>query len=340
MMMPPGIDRHGGMVMEVASEGGADDSAATHEVTCREEDAGERLDIVIAKRLPALSRSRIQKLIRDGHARLGADAIRASQLAKAGDIIRLHVPAPRPAGVAAEQIPLEILYEDRALAVVNKPSGMVVHPGAGNSSGTLVNALLHHCTALSGIGGVERPGIVHRLDKDTSGCLVVAKTDETHRRLAAQFARRETMKLYLAVVQGRPRWNEKTAEFAIRRHPTHRQKMQAVDATAVGNQQARDARTDFRVVWPGADCSVLACRIHTGRTHQIRVHLQKLGYPVVGDRLYGSRVNAPRVMLHASQLRFIHPVNGKPLVVRAPLPEDFRKLARVTEAQSATWLPA
>ncbi len=338
--MAPGNDRHGGAHREDGNASGANEIATIHEVTCREEDAGERLDIVIAKRLPAFSRSRIQKLMRDGHARMGAHEIRASQLARAGDIIRLHVLPPQPAGVAAEKIPLEILYEDKDLIVINKAPGMVVHPGAGNPSGTLVNALLHHCAKLSGIGGVERPGIVHRLDKDTSGCLVVAKTDETHRRLAAQFARRETFKLYLTLVQGRPRWNEKTAEFAIRRHPIHRQKMQAVDATEAGGKGLRDARTDFRIVRPGMDFSVLACRIHTGRTHQIRAHLQKLGFPVLGDRLYGSRVNAPRVMLHAWRLRFIHPVSGKLLSVSAPLPEDFRELARVTEAESAAWLSA
>ncbi len=330
-MIPPADDRGARVSKEVCGTSETDEATETHEVICREDDLGERVDIVIARRLPALSRSRIQKLIRDGYAQIGGHQARASQSAKPGDIIQIRVPAPRPPSLAAEQIPLEILYEDKDLVVVNKPSGMVTHPGAGNASGTLVNALLYHCPALSGIGGVERPGIVHRLDKETSGCLVVAKTDETHRKLASQFAKRETTKLYLTVVAGRPRWSEMRAEFAIQRHPTHRQKMQAVDMGEASAKRARDARTDFQVVRPGKDVSVLLCRIYTGRTHQIRAHLQKLGYPVVGDRLYGSRVRATRVMLHAWQLRFVHPIELKPLSVRAPLPADFCEVARVTE---------
>jgi 23S rRNA pseudouridine1911/1915/1917 synthase len=223
----------------------------------------------------------------------------------------------------AEDLPLEILYEDAELLVINKAAGMVVHPAVGNWSGTVVNALLHHCEDLSEEGGDERPGIVHRLDKETSGCLVVAKTDAAHRALSQQFAGREVRKIYLALALGVFRQSSGTVDAPIGRHPVHRQKMAVLPPG-----KGRESRTDWRVLGEldfGAQrVTMVQCRLHSGRTHQIRVHLAHLGHGLLGDATYGRRAGAERQMLHAWQLGFFHPRTREWLVFTSPLPADFQ----------------
>jgi 23S rRNA pseudouridine1911/1915/1917 synthase len=219
---------------------------------------------------------------------------------------------------------LEILFEDEDLLVLNKPAGLVMHPGAGHQQHTLVNALLAHCKNLSGIGGVERPGIVHRLDKETSGVLVVAKNDSTHRDLSKQFAARTMQKIYLALVAGVPRKSSGVIDKAIARHPVHRQRM------SIARRQGRTAKTEYRVLRAGAGMSLLECTLHSGRTHQIRVHLHHLAHPVLGDKLYGGKHAGtfPRQMLHAWKLAFSHPRTGEVTIFEAPLPPDFAEALR------------
>jgi 23S rRNA pseudouridine1911/1915/1917 synthase len=231
-----------------------------------------------------------------------------------------------PAELKPVAIPLGVLYEDEHLLAINKAAGMVVHPGVGTGEDTLVHALLAHCAGgLSGVGGVERPGIVHRLDKETSGVLLVAKNDAAHRGLSEQFAGRHLRKEYLALVSGVPRLQSGVIERAISRHPVHRERM------TVG-EGGRPARTDWTIVEVFGDrAALLRCRIHSGRTHQIRVHLKSIGHPLLGDKVYGWKPDpalpAPsRVMLHAERIAFLHPITARPLDVRAPLPEDFAQL--------------
>ncbi|MEO5753722.1 MAG: RluA family pseudouridine synthase [Chthoniobacterales bacterium] len=284
------------------------------------EQAGERLDRYLAAALPQFSRSRLQNLIRSGDVQLRGQAARTRETVRAGDVVRLTEPPLEEIEAQAEEIPLEILFEDADLLVLNKPPGLVVHPGAGNPTHTLVNALLHHCTSLSGIGGKQRPGIVHRLDKETSGCLLVAKNDAAHQELSRQFAAREVKKIYLALVAGTLKKPRGTIEAAIGRHPVQRKKM------AINQSRGRLAKTDYRVLQTGGGVSLLECAIHSGRTHQIRVHLQHLGHPVLGDALYGKKATAPRQMLHAWKLGFTHPQARERLFLEAPIPEDFREL--------------
>ncbi len=285
-----------------------------------DEHAGRRLDHFLAGCLPDVSRSRIQSVIRSGGVLLNGSPSKSSEPVKAGDAVSWTEPEAVPCQTAvAEDIPLDILHEDKFLIVLHKPAGMVVHPGAGNFAGTMVSALLHHCKNLSLIGGVERPGIVHRLDKETSGCLVVAKTDAAHRGLSEQFANREVKKTYLALVAGKPRHPHGTITAPIGRHRTHRQKM-AVSEPGEG----RDARTDYRVLAASEKRSLVECKPHTGRTHQIRVHLKHLGCPVLGDPIYGQRGNFSRHMLHAWKLEFVHPVSKKPMAFEAPPPPEFQ----------------
>src|SRR6185503_19268133 len=247
--------------------------------------------------------------------------------------IEVHWSEARPAEAQPEEMALDVLFEDDALLVLNKPTGLVVHPGAGHQEHTLVNALLHHCAGeLSGIGGVARPGIVHRLDKDTSGCLVVAKNDETHVALASQFASRKVKKVYHAVVCGELQRDHGDIRAAIARHPSHRKRM------AVAEDLGREARTTYNVAERMRATTLVEATLHTGRTHQIRVHFQFLGYPLAGDLTYGQRQNrrleelvgfaAPRVMLHAFELAFIHPRTGKRMQFEAPLPTDFEDLLK------------
>jgi 23S rRNA pseudouridine1911/1915/1917 synthase len=236
---------------------------------------------------------------------------------RTGDQLSVTEPPPEPAEVLAQDIPLTVLYEDDDLIVIDKPAGLVVHPAAGNLDGTLVNALLHHCEELSGIGGVERPGIVHRLDKETSGCLVAAKNDLAHRALVEQFAEREIVKTYLALASGRFRWKSGEIKEPIGRHRSNRQKM-AVD------ERGKPAHTSWRVVMELPSGTLVECTLHTGRTHQIRVHLKHLGHPILGDETYGKRGTFTRQMLHAWRLGFTHPRTGEMLNFQSPIPPDFR----------------
>jgi 23S rRNA pseudouridine1911/1915/1917 synthase len=239
---------------------------------------------------------------------------------RAGDAISLHEPEATPSTTAAEEIALDVLFEDEDLIVINKPAGLVVHPAAGNWQGTLVNALLHHCTNLSGIGGEQRPGIVHRLDKETSGCLVAAKNDFAHQNLAQQFAGREVTKIYLALASGRFAQATGEIEAAIARHPIHRKKMTVVEST-----RGRAARTSYRVLQELLAGTLVECTLHTGRTHQIRVHLKHIGHPLLGDEVYGRRGDFQRQMLHAWKLGFSHPRSGEWREFEAPVPADFEE---------------
>jgi 23S rRNA pseudouridine1911/1915/1917 synthase len=296
-----------------------------------ENDAKLRLDQFLAKRLPQYSRSRLQQLIRSGFVRLNGASTRPRQIVRAGDKIDIKEPPVEQIDTRPERIPLDILFEDDDLIVINKPAGLTVHPGAGQREHTLVNALLSHCTKLSGIGGKERPGIVHRLDKETSGCLVVAKNDLAHRELSRQFADRSVEKIYLALVAGKLRKSTGVIEEKIGRHPVHRQRMR------VTSLRGRTAKTEYRVVRSNEEASLIECRLHSGRTHQIRVHLHHLGHPVLGDKVYGARLvkNFPRQTLHAWKLGFRHPRTGEWKQFQASLPGDFREAVARTGLQMA-----
>jgi 23S rRNA pseudouridine1911/1915/1917 synthase len=279
---------------------------------------GVRLDQFLAGAGSGLSRVRIQDLIKAGHVTLNAAPAKPSARLRAGDAILLHEPPPVATGTVAEEIVLDVLYEDDDLIVINKPAGMVVHPAAGNWSGTLVNALLHHCRSLSGIGGEQRPGIVHRLDKETSGCLVVAKNDRAHQALAKQFAGRAVTKIYLALVSGKLARRSGVITAAIGRHPVQRKKMTVLPA-----ERGRAAKTEYRVLRELSVGTLVECTLHTGRTHQIRVHLKHLKHPVLGDEVYGRRAGFARQMLHAWRLGFDHPGTGRRASFESPIPPDF-----------------
>lgn len=300
-------------------------------------DSGRRLDAALA-RASGISRSRIQQLLHQGmiereppaaDARLGA-----STKVYEGDRFTIRLPATRPLALEPEAIALDILYEDEHLLIINKPAGMVVHPSHGHERGTLVHALLHHCPDLPGINGVERPGIVHRLDKDTSGSIVVAKTEAAHHGLSEMFASHDLTRQYLAWCRGAPRWKHRRIELAIARHPQHRQKMAV-------HPEGRHAVTDAEVEAFLGPFSRLRLTLHTGRTHQIRVHLAHERLPILGDAVYarsyhpGHDIPEPsrsairdlnRQALHAEVLAFVHPITGDPVEVIAPLPEDLRRL--------------
>lgn len=292
-----------------------------------QDSSGTRLDQYLTSVLPELSRARIQALIKEGAitAENGA-ACKPKTPVEIGMRLRIEIPEPVPAAALPQEIPLNILYEDSYLIVVNKECGMVVHPAAGNPDGTLVNALLHHCGDLSGIGGVERPGIVHRLDKDTSGCIVVAKNDAAHVSLASQFAGRDTQKIYLAVAQGAFQPTQGTVYTNIGRHPVNRLKMCVVNPGS-----GKPAITDYQALGYDAatDSSLVLCTLHTGRTHQIRVHMLHLGHPLIGDPIYAhparQKVNTGRLMLHARKLSFLHPATGERLSFTAPVPDEFSR---------------
>lgn len=285
------------------------------------ETAGQRLDHYLVSQLPALSRSRIQELIKEEHIRLNGHGAKPSVKLRPGDEVSVAEPPPVVTETIAEAIALQVLYEDDDLIVIDKPPGMVVHPAAGNWHGTAVNALLHHCQSLSGIGGEQRPGIVHRLDKETSGCLVVAKNDFTHQALARQFAGREITKIYLALVRGVPRRKRGLLETPIGRHPIHRKRM-----AVLKEGKGRLASTSYRVLAEIGNDSLIECLLHTGRTHQIRVHMKHLGHPILGDELYGRRDAFSRQMLHAWKLGFSHPRSGERMNFQAPVPPDFLAL--------------
>jgi len=304
----------------------ASDKSAMSKFIVPKEDARVRLDRFLARELPEHSRSRIQQLIRIGFVRLNGATTRPRQLLRTGDKIEVTEPPPEKIETRPEPIPLDVLFEDNDLIVINKPAGLVVHPGAGHREHTLVNALLSHCPTLSGIGGKERPGIVHRLDKDTSGCLVVAKNDATHRELSRQFAERIVEKIYLALVAGKLCKQTGVIEEKVGRHPAHRQRM------SVASPRGRAAKTEYRVIRTGDKASLIECRLHSGRTHQVRVHLHHLGHPVLGDKVYASRLakDFPRQMLHAWKLGFRHPGSGEWKNFEAPLPDDFATAMKLT----------
>jgi len=292
------------------------------------ESDGQRLDRFLVAVLADHSRSQIQKLIADGHVRVAAREARANLAVRAGDRIVVDLPPAAPASVDAEEVPLEILHQDADVVVVNKPPGMVVHPAAGHASGTLVNALLHHIPDLSGIGGEVRPGIVHRLDRGTSGVMVVAKNDAAHQELSRQFHDREVEKEYIALVWGVVQAGRRI-DAAIGRDPVHRQKMSA------RSRHAREAVTRITRAFHMPGLTLCQVAIHTGRTHQIRVHLSAIGHPIVGDSLYGGvhrRVpgdiravtHLQRPFLHAARLVFTHPRDGRRMEFTADLPADLQ----------------
>ncbi|HWA27195.1 MAG TPA: RluA family pseudouridine synthase [Lacunisphaera sp.] len=284
----------------------------------------ERADKVLAAAFPEHSRAAFQRALEAGLVKADGKVIGQADDVRSGQVLEFSFPESKPAEIRAVDIPLEVVFEDKHLIVLNKAAGMVVHPGVGTGEDTLVHALLAHCAGeLSGVGGVERPGIVHRLDKETTGLLVVAKNDAAHRALADQFASRALQKEYVTIVAGAPKDDRGMIDRAISRHPVHRHRM------TVG-EGGRPSRTDWEVLERfGGHAAYLRCRIHTGRTHQIRVHLKSIGHPVMGDATYGWKQNAdlpvpPRVMLHAEHLVFAHPVSARVLDLRAPLPKDFR----------------
>ncbi len=313
----------------------AGDTERRHRFTVSTEEEGLRLDLFLTGKEPSLSRAQIQRAIAEGRVLVNGRPIKAGRRVKTADAVAIGIPEAKPSGVTPEAIPLNIPYEDSSLLVVDKPAGMVVHPAAGHASGTLVNALLYHCRDLSGIGGVLRPGIVHRLDKGTSGLLVVAKSDASHWGLAGQFKRREVKKTYLALVYGNPRTDEGRIEAAVGRHPTDRKKM------STASRRGRPAVTLWRVRERFGVAALLEIDIETGRTHQIRVHLTGLGHPVVGDRVYGGAGRSrsvedallrarmkdlDRQALHACRLSFTHPLTGEALRFSSALPEDIASL--------------
>jgi 23S rRNA pseudouridine1911/1915/1917 synthase len=303
-------------------------AARTEVISIERSLPAERLDTWLRSKFPAVSRGALQRLIDEGHIRVNGRTVKPTHRPRAGEQVEVHWPEAREPAVQPEPIPLEILHEDEGLLVLNKPPGLVVHPASGNEARTLVNALLHHCRGqLSGIGGVARPGIVHRLDKDTSGCMVVAKNDEMHLALSAQFASRKVEKIYHAIVCGEVAREKGDIRAAIARHSSHRKCM------AVDEEFGREAHTSYRVLERLRGATLAEARLHTGRTHQIRVHFKFLGYPLVGDETYGHRQNqrlseltgyvAPRQMLHAFHLGFTHPRTSRWLSFEAPLPADF-----------------
>src|SRR2546423_6898099 len=303
-------------------------------------EAGMRLDGLIAARLPELSRSRLQKLIDEGAVRVAGAAVKASLRPRAGVEIEVRVPEPRPAALVPEDLRLPVLYQDGDLLVIDKPAGLAVHPGAGIVSGTVVHGLLHQVRGLAGIGGELRPGIVHRLDKETSGCLVVAKTEPALRGLQAEFKCRRVQKRYLAIVHGEP---PDAGEFDTLhgRHPVDRKRFSS------RVREGRRAVTRFRVLARGGGAALVEAELLTGRTHQIRAHFADAGFPLLADTLYGGRRREARLRpdaparraaaamgrhaLHAAVLGFTHPITGAPVRCAAPLPADFRAALRELE---------
>ena len=287
-----------------------------------EEQAGQRADVGLAALLD-ITRSNMQKLLDDGRAVKGSKVLKANYKLREGDEIVVTLPEPQPLDAQPENIPLDIIYEDEDVIVINKARGMVVHPAAGNYSGTLVNALLYHCKNLSGINGVIRPGIVHRLDKDTSGIMICAKNDAAHLSLSQQIQAKTARRTYLAVVRGNIKTDSGTIETLIARDKNDRKKM------AVVKENGREAITDYEVVERFGKYTLVRCKLRTGRTHQIRVHMEYLGYPLVGDPKY-SPMKTPFAIkgqaLHSQTLEFTHPSTGERLQFEAPLPEDMHKI--------------
>ncbi len=288
-----------------------------------EEEEGIRLDLYISERQEELSRSYIQKLIKDKLVTVNSKLEKSSYTVKTGDVIELNIPAPRELEITPQPIPLDIIYEDEELLVVNKPQGLVVHPAPGNYDNTLVNGLLYHCRdKLSSINGVIRPGIVHRIDKDTSGLLMVAKTNNAHRSLAEQLKEHTITRKYHAIAMGNIKENNATIKAPIGRHPVDRLRMAVVEG-------GRDATTHVRVLERFGEYTYIECQLETGRTHQIRVHLSYIKHPLLGDEVYSSskvKFNIKGQVLHARALGFIHPKTSQYMEFEAPLPEYFSRL--------------
>lgn len=296
--------------------------AGLETVTAEAEDAGTRADVFLAAKL-GVSRSNMQKLLEDGRVKRGEKIIKANYKVRAGEMFVVDIPEPEPIEAVPENIPLDIIYEDDDVVVLNKARGMVVHPAPGNYTGTLVNALLYHCSNLSGINSAIRPGIVHRLDKDTSGIMIVAKNDAAHISLSQQIQSKTAVRTYLAVVRGNIKTDSGTIETQIARDKTDRKKM------AVVKEGGRDAITDYEVLERFGKYTLVRCKLRTGRTHQIRVHMEYLGYPLVGDPKY-SPMKTPFGIrgqaLHSHTLEFTHPGTGERMKFEAPLPEDMHKI--------------
>jgi len=303
--------------------------------------AGLRLDVFLAQADESFSRSQIKNAIEEGDVFVNEKEPKVSQHLKAGDVVSLHLEPAIDAVAIPQDIPIHIVYEDASIIVINKAAGMVVHPAPGNPDNTLVNALLFHCHDLSGIGGVLRPGIVHRLDKETSGLIVVAKSDDAHRKLSAQFERHDVHKKYVALVWGDVKGQSGEIVLPVGRHPVDRKKM------STKSRQGKDALTLWKVRERYGKATLLDIEIKTGRTHQIRVHLSERGYPVIGDTVYGNASklqtikdaalkakikSLQRQALHAAQLAFIHPQSGERVVFSAPLPEDLENLRALFRA--------
>ena len=313
--------------------------------------AGTRLDVFLAAACSDLSRSRIQKLIADGAVRVDGGEARRAHSVRAGEEVTVELAEPREVALEPEAIPLAILYEDGDLLAIDKPAGLVVHPAPGHPSGTLVNALLHHVRDLAGIGGELRPGIVHRLDRDTTGVLLVAKTDRAHQLLSRQMRKRTLRKEYLALVAGTPRVRKGEVSLAIGRDPRDRKRMKAFrSGTGESPAAAREARTIYEIEreWPALGVTLLRCRLVTGRTHQIRVHLAAVGLPIVGDPVYGrarfpkvrdaalrkALEEFPRQALHAERVAFHHPTTQELIEIVAPVPADLKGLIERIEEVS------
>lgn len=303
-----------------------------HSFIATESEAGHRLDTVIAARLPTLSRSRASRLIRAGHITVNGLTKKPGYLTRPGDVVRSEIPSPEPVKCKPEAIPLSILHEDRDIIVLNKPPGLVVHPGAGHKSKTLANALLFHCPGLEAVGSRIRPGIVHRLDKETSGTMVIAKNDLTHEGLSRQFKMRKIHKVYLALVYGEMNAPKGVIDLPIGRHPTDRKKM------STQSRRSRPTETRWKVKEAFSGVTLLEIDLKTGRTHQVRVHCAAIGHPVVGDAKYGRKRRwkgllaeqtgeilgtVRRQMLHAWQLTFLHPGTEKLMGFESPLPKDM-----------------
>ena len=306
--------------------------------TATESEAGHRLDTVIVARLPTISRSRASRLIRAGHITVNGLIKKPGYLTKPGDVVRSEIPSPEPITCRPEAIPLSILYEDGDVIVLNKPPGLVVHPGAGHKSKTLVNALLFHCPDLEGIGGDLRPGLVHRLDKDTSGTLVVAKNDMAHESLSHQFRKRQVQKRYLALVYGAMKASAGVIDLPVGRHPTDRKKM------STQSRRSRPTETRWKVKEVFSSVTLLEIDLKTGRTHQVRVHCAAMGHPVVGDATYGGKrrwqdmslpkaqallKSVQRQMLHAWRLSFVHPRTEQSMSFESPLSKDMASVLDV-----------
>lgn len=308
-------------------------NAQSNEWTVPEGEGGQRLDVFLASHLPSFSRTQIQNLIKEGHVTplSHSKPIKASLAVAEGQTFHVFVPASKPSDIQAQSIPLNIVFEDDEILVLDKPAGLVVHPGAGNPHSTLINALLAHCPGVAGVGGVQRPGLVHRLDKDTSGLLAVAKTDLAYRSLVKQIRYRQMSREYLGLVRGQVA-EAGLIDAAIGRHVHARKKM------AVQAEGGKSAKTHFMPLASNEKATLLHLKLETGRTHQIRVHLQFIHHPIFGDTVYGSASGGfQRQMLHAFRLTFQHPATGKAKTFLAPPPKDFIEAVKLLELKAPVW---